>query len=489
MKDKLLRLLNHSIVYGVSQMATKVISFLLLPAYTYWMNPQEYGAVTLYYSFIASAMILYSLGTDVSLLKYYTPEKLPERRKSLFSTVFILAAINSTFLTVIFWIFRTPLSSLVLESNSSSAILTLCFAVIWFDTMLSLPFIILRAENKSLQYGIFRVASAVINLVMNIWLVGFLKMGLKGVLVANIISSSCILIVLLLFLSTKINWKIDKTVISKIYQFGLPNVPILFSVYAFELGARKLLEVYASIEVTGYYGVGAKLGMSFSILAMSFRSAWQPFFLEEGENKDSPELFARVLTYFLLIFTFLFLLITFFIPALMMWNIPILGKPMIEKSYWIGLQILPVILLGQLFNGITANLSTGLFLKSRLHIQAVICIISAMIAIVFNLFFLPKWGMWAAAWSIVIGYGSIAIGEWYYSQKYYPVPFEWFRITKLFVITGVLWYVGMQWTENLFIRFFIILSFPIILWNTGFFFLGERYQIKNKINSLRHKSK
>lgn len=482
MKEKLLRLANHSVIYGISQMGTKVIAFLLLPAYTYWLKPDEYGAVTLYYSFIAAATVIYTLGIDVALLRFYTPETLPEKRNSLFSTVILLASVNSTVLTILFWFLREPISSLVLETHASIEILSLCFAVLWFDTMMALPFIVLRAENKAVQYGLFRILGAILNLFLNWWVVGILQTGLYGVLLSNLISSSFIFFVLMVLLHSKLTLQIDLKTIPMILKFGLPNVPILFSVYAFELGARKILEVYGSLEETGYYGVGAKLGMSFSILSMSFRSAWQPFFLEEGLKPSSAELFARVLTYFLLIVTFLFLVLTFFIPDLMCYPLPLIGKPLIEERYWEGLKILPIILLGHIFNGITANLSTSYFLKNRLHVQALIYIISSIIAVGFNLFFIERFGMWSSAWSIVVGYGLIAIGQWWFSLKSYPIPYEWRRILILFVLMGLLWYVGTQVFGNIFLKIIVLLIFPFMLWITGFFLPSEKRVIRQKIS-------
>ncbi|MCX7835280.1 MAG: oligosaccharide flippase family protein [bacterium] len=489
MKEKLLRLLNHSVVYGVSQMATKIISFLLLPAYTYWLSPEEYGAVTLYYSFIAAASVIYTLGTDVALIRFYTPEKISEQRKSLFSTVLLLALLNSTVLSLILWILKEPLSRLILEKTASYDVLSLCLGVLWFDTMMALPFVVLRAEQRSYLYGILRISGAILNLFLNWWLVGVLSTGLWGVLFSNLLSSSITFFILLCILHTRISYKIDFPVIPRLIKFGLPNILILFSVYSFELGARKILEVYGSLEQTGYYGVGAKLGMTFSILSMSFRSAWQPFFLEEGFKPGSPELFARVMTYFLLIFSFLFLMMTFFVPDFFMKPLPLIGKSLIEERYWKGFSIFPIILLGQMFNGITANLSTGFFLKNRLHVQAMICVISAIIAMTFNLLLIEKWGMWASAWSIVVGYGLIAIGEWWFTQRSYPIPYEWRRILLIFVFMGILWYVGTQLFENIFVKLLVLIAFPVLLWKTGFFLPTELSVIREKVFKIVRKYK
>ncbi len=477
MYQKVKALAGQSIVYGIGQIATRAASFLLLPAYSYWLTVSEYGAVTLYYSFIGVAQVIYIYGLDIALMRYYVPLKEEEARKNLFGTVLTLSIFTSTILSVLLWFFRAPLANVVLEKGGDPLILIYCLAVLWLDTFMALPFVILRAKQRAWQYTSLRLFGVIINLGANWILVGVWKTGLQGVLLANVVSSAVILLPLLLLIRKDIVWRFNGNLLGPILKFGLPNIPNLFFVMVLELSSRKLLEVYSSTEQTGLYGVGAKLGMVFSILAMAFRNAWAPFFLEEGEKKDSPELFARVLTYFLLSFGILFLGLTYFLPPLVTMKLPLLGAPMIDRKFWGGIDIFPVILLGQVFNGIAANLSAGFYLRNRIHVQAYISGIAATLSVLFCIWLIPVYGLWAAAWSIVVGYGCIALGEWIYARKNYPVPYENRRLLQLSVAVAVWWYLGAVVVQSMWLRIPLFILFPVLLWFTGFFYTSEKRRV------------
>ncbi|MDK9700730.1 MAG: oligosaccharide flippase family protein [bacterium] len=389
MFQKIKALAGQSVIYGIGQVATRAASFLLLPAYTYWLPVADYGALTLYYSFIAVAQVIYLYGIDVSLMRYYIPLKEKTQRNELFSTVLVLSFFSSTLISALLWLLRAPLASSILEEGAAPVILLFCLVVLWLDTFSALPFVVLRAKQKAFHYTSLRMLSVLLNLGANFWLVGHLHRGLQGVLEANILSSAITMIPLLWIIRKDISFKFNWKILPPVLKFGLPNIPHLFFVMVLELSSRKFLEYYSSAEQTGLYGVGAKLGMIFSILAMAFRNAWAPFFLEEGEKPDSPNLFARVLTYFLLVFGILFLFLTYYIPPIMKMPIPGFSMPLIEPKYWGGIEIFPIILLGQVFNGVAANLSAGFFLRNRIHIQAYISGVASAASVLFNIWLIP----------------------------------------------------------------------------------------------------
>ncbi len=484
MYHKVKALAGQSLVYGAGQLATKVVGFALTPFYSYWLTVAEFGEFNLYYSFIAVAQVIFIYGLDIALMRYYVPLKEDEARRDLFSTVLILSCFTSTLLAGVFWLIREPMTALVLTRGGDPVVFMYCLAVLWSDTFMALPFVVLRAQQRAWQYTSLRMVGVVLNVIMNWVLVGMMHTGLRGIFIANIASSLLTLIPLLWLIRHDISWKFHRNLLPPILKFGLPNIPNLFFVMVFEISPRKLLEVYSSAEQTGLYSMGAKLGMVFSILAMAFRNAWAPFFLEEGEKPDSPELFARVLTYFLLIFGVLFLGLTYFLPPLVEAKLPGFGAPMIAKKFWVGIEIFPVILLGQVFNGVAANLSAGFYLRNRIYIQAFISGLAATLSFLFCIWLIPSYGLWAAAWSVVVGYGGMALGEWIYARKSYPVPYEGKRLLHVALAVATWWYVGTILTDMVLLRVGLFLLFPLLLWFTGFFLATERHRI---LQQLRRK--
>ncbi|RPH96299.1 polysaccharide biosynthesis protein [candidate division KSB1 bacterium] len=485
MLEQLKNLTRDSIIYGVGHITTRLLTFLLLPYYSYTLLPAEYGELTLYFLFIGVAQAFYFYGLDIAYLRYFTLSKEPEARRGVTGTAVITALVSTTALSLLIILCAKPIGRLVVSNPTqpdlTSLMIVLCSGILFFDTLSTFPFLLLRGTLKPLHFTSVKMLNVAVNIGLNIWFVGSLDLSVLGVLWANLIASAVTLIVLLPVILRQTAFRFDRSLAREMIRFGLPNVPTYLFVMIIELADRKVLEIYRGLEESGLYSAGYKLGMFMAVVTGAFRFAWQPFFLSHAADKDAPKLFARVMTYYLLVTASLFIALSFFVEPLIHFRWPGIGY-IIEPRYWAGLAVFPIILLAHVFDGVYANLMVGVYLKKLTSKLPLVTGVAAAFTVALNIVLIPEYGMMAAAWITLFAFVLEVILLWFAIRKYYHVPYEWIRIVKLFLATALIAGLGLFFRfDALWFRWILLLFFPVLLIVFGFFNERERFYLRKMI--------
>lgn len=485
------RLTGQAVTYGLGHVMTRFVPFLLLPVFTHHLPPGQYGVQTLYYMLIAVMMEVVRLGQDIALLRYYVLEKDSDRRKVIFSTVFWGMLIFSTLLGGMLWFWDEFWGKLFLGAEQPLQewmlyTLHLCAMIVWLDNISAFPLVLMRAENRARLFVFAKLSGAVVQTLLTLLFLVWMGRGIPGIFEANVISAAVTLLICLPTILKRLKPAFSLSIVTACLAFGLPNLPNSLFVVVIELADRKILAALikpaaAGLAEVGLYSAGYKLGLFLSIVAMGFRYAWQPFFLQISERPDAREVYGRVLTYYMTITVYLYLLLTAFIEPLAMWNIPGVGS-LIDPEYWTGLKVFPVVLLAQLFNGAFAVFMVGVYLKKKMHAIPFITGIAAILNLSINFALVPHYGMWASAWATVAAYASMTILLYIYIQRYYPIPWEWKRLAHMALVGGVVYALssisqryGLDW-----IGYVLCISYPLMLLVTGLATPGEKARLRLK---------
>lgn len=434
MFEKLKNLTKDSLIYGVGHIATRVLTFLLLPYYSFRLSPAEYGEVTLYYIFMGVVQTIFLYGMDISYLRYFNLAQDESERRRVTGTTVISSLISSLALTLLIVVIARPLATLLIHipvhPEQVPQLIRICALILFFDTLSTFPFIILRGDRKPLRFIVIKTINVFVNLGLNILFLEYFDMTASGILWANLIAS--IIATLLLWPEVMRYWQrhVDMMRLKEMISFGLPNIPTYLFVMVTELADRKILELYKGLDQAGLYSAGYKLGMFMAVVTSAFRFAWQPFFLAHARDADAPRLFARVMTYYILITGFLFVGLTFFTPPLICHEWPGIGALM-DGAYWAGLSVFPIILLAHIFDGVYANLMPGVYINKLTARLPWVTGAAALLNIVANLLLVPEYGMMAAAWVTLASFVLQALLLFVVVRSSYPVPYEWSRLTKI----------------------------------------------------------
>jgi O-antigen/teichoic acid export membrane protein len=241
-------------------------------------------------------------------------------------------------------------------------------------------------------------------------------------------------------------------------------------------------------DVVGIYSFNYKLGVVMLLVVQMFRMAWTPFALQHARDARAPQLFSRVLTALTLVCATVFLAVSLWLPVLT--RVPAVAH-YVKPAYWSGLAIVPIILLGYVFSGIYAVVTTGLYIERQTGVLPWISGAGAALNLAMCVVAARYWGMVGVAWATPAAYALMAaLGAWR-SQRVFAVPFEWMRLVRIGVIVAILFSIDalgaprLDATLSIAAKLLLLVAFPVILFATRFFRTGELRAMRSLAGRLR----
>lgn len=472
---------KETAIYGISTILSRFLNFLLVPFFTNVFTQAEYGIITNVYAYIAFLNIIYLYGMDSAYLKYASSKELGDERET-FSTAFNSVLITSVIFSLLIIIFKDPLSLLFGVAEHQNSIVVLVCGILFFDSISNIIFARLRLSNRAFRFALLKTLNIIINVSLNVILIYHLKFRSEGVFIANLSASLITFMFLLPDLIKAYHFSINKKLLSGLIKFGLPFVPAGFAAIITQVIDRPILLAITDASTVGVYQANYKLGIFMMLYVSMFQYAWQPFYLKKASEANAKDLFAKVFTYFVMIGSFIFLMLSLFIEDLV--RIKIFGFYLIGKDFWGGIYIVPIILLGYLFNGFYFNFVAGLQIMKKTQYMPLVSGLGAFVNVTANLILIPILGMLGAAYATLFAYLAMAVYQYFLSQRFYKINYEWNKILKLGFISILIfssyYFLKIHFSENLIVMKFILLLI-FILFLVIFKLIDYRWVKKTKI--------
>lgn len=431
---------GQTAVYGVSSIATRVLSFFLTPVYTTAYATGPYGLLTTMYSWSSVLNPVMAFGMETTFFRYVSKYPGKEERvyNNAFTTIFTITLLF-LLLTLSFLGHIAAFIKVGSDSVSDFQRFAVYFiAIVVIDAWCVIPFARLRAEGRPGRYGIIKFITVVVYISLNLifiwgipywmkhhlpgsaWFSSWFVKGWIGyVFLANIFSSSFTLIMLLPQLF-KVRLRVDFTMLGEMLTYGWPvliaNLSYIINENLDKLLLGKLLPQNVSVHEVGIYGACAKISIFLSIFIQAFRLGAEPFFFSHSKNKNAGHTYARIMDYFVITVCVIFVaLIT---------NIEILKYFVHNRSYWVGLPVVPPLVFGYVSLGIYMNLSVWYKLSDQTKYGLYISGIGAILTIVLNVLFIPSYSYMASAWVSLTAYTTMMVLSYIWGQKNYPIPYR-----------------------------------------------------------------
>lgn len=481
MLQSLKRLTRHSALYGLSNVLGRSMAFLLVPVYTHFIPPEEFGYFGLIYSFIALMNVVFIYGMDAAFLRFYLLDE--SKKRETLSTGYLTMISTSIALAGLIALNAEYIGPLIAVSAPLETYVRMAAAVLALDALNVIPFARLRGEGKALQFASLGLLKVMVELGCNYWLVVVEGMGLTGILISNMIGSGLIFLILMPVTLRHISLLWRRSNAAALLKFGLPYIPAGAFIIVIETIGTLMLERLADTATVGIYQATRKMGVGMLIFVNMFRLAWQPFFLETSKQTDAGPIFARVLTYFLVITCGVFLGISFLIDDII--TLQIGEYTFFRETYWEGIYIVPPLLIAYILYGIYVNLTVGVYLEKKTIILPAITGTAALVCILTNLMLIPVYGMYGAVLASAAAYAVMVIGMYLASRRYYPVPYEYGRILKVVLVCGGIYLAGEYMDGGLFMEMGLLALYPVLLLAGRFFNAQETAFVKRRLRLLR----
>ena len=431
MRDYLKNLSKHSAIYSISTVIQRAQGLILLPILTdttYLATRGEYGDYSLIYAFIAFMNVFYLYGIDAAFLRYYFLGK--HNRQDVYRSAIQILAITAIISSIIIFLFSKPISVLLFTDSSYEFFVKISSGILLVDTLCNLPYLILRAEERSGTYTLLRIGRFTLELVLNIVFIVFMKLGVRGILYANLLAAIINLLVLVPFQLSHLKGKYKKDAVRDLISFGIPMIPNGIAYLAVEMSDRYLMLHLLDKDTLGKYSANYKFGTLLLLVVTAFRTAWQPFFLKVAASPEAKKIYAKVMDIFIYITGFLVLIGSLLLEYII--TTPLIsGKSILGSAYWGGVQIIPVILLSYMFYGIYVNLTVGIYIEKKSGLMWIFTGSAAVAKILSNLFLMPAFGIMGAAYATLLAYLIMSVTIFTANQKIYHIDYHYAQIAAL----------------------------------------------------------
>jgi O-antigen/teichoic acid export membrane protein len=475
MFEKIKELSKDTLIYGVSNIVGRLLNFLFIPFFTNVFNPSEYGYVFLIYSYIAIFNIVYIYGLDSAFLKYAASRDLADDKDN-FSTPYLSVLITSILISCLIIFFRNEISVLIKLPSNYSYLIIYASLILFFDSNANIPFLKLRLERKATLFSTLKMMNIFVNLISNFILIFYFKLGIESILISNLLAAFITIIFLFPTIIKNFRLNINFLLLKRLLKFGLPYLPAGLAVMFIQVIDVPILEKLTNVETVGIYKANYKLGIFMMLFVGMFQYAWQPFFLRNYKEQNIKEVFSKVLTYFCLVSSFLLIIISLFIEDVI--RISFWGYHLIGEKYWAGIPIVPIILLGYMFNGLYVVFSAGIYIEEKSIYAPVVTGFGAIINVAANFLLIPKLNIIGAALATLFSYIIMALGYYLVTQKYYKINYEYGRVIKIFIgilLSAVIYYSFLLDRHSVLIwKIIVLLSYIIFIYN----FVLDKEEIK-----------
>lgn len=489
MKEQLKKLTSDSAVYGVSNIVGRFITFLLVPFYTQFLPQGDYGIVTVVYSWIAFLFGVFTFGLEPAYMRYVTGVD-RQRRNRVFASSFLFIAAASVLLFAMLLLVQPQLQTFLQLREEWNSIILLALGMVVLDAVNIVPFAALRMEDRARRFATIKIISILINVGLNIYFIAILQESIVWIFVAGILSSLSSTLLLLPTIASHLRPGLQPRLLRELLRYGLPTMPGAVAIMLIEIIDKPIMLELTNAATVGVYQANYKLGIFMMLVVTVFRYAWQPFYLQLAEKDEARALFARVLTYFVLLGAIIVLMLSLFISDIVRIPIPFTDRHLIHPDYLGGLGIVPIILFSYVWAGIAQILNAGLYIKKKTVFILIATAAGAGVNIVANLLLIPVWGMYGAAAATFIAYFTICVVYAFAGARIYPVRYEYGRLLRIAVallLAALLWYLvpTPEKIGDILWRIAIVLSFPGVLFLTGFFNATELQELRRLLSRMR----
>jgi len=440
-------LAGQTAVYGMGTIIPRLLNYLMVPLYTRVFEQGVYGQITELYAYVAFLIVLLTYGMETAFFRYAQKNDPKIVFSNALSSILLTTAVFLLMVTV----FYHDIASMILYGGNPEYILFIGI-IVGLDAITAVPFAMLRKLNMARKFAWIKLTNVILNIGLNLlFIVVFPKFSsnlsdvlfgpgsglLVWVFVSNIAAS---LLSLLMLWPVLKDFRIvfNGSIIRPMISYALPVLVVGIAGMINEVIDKILLKFLLPDESTamaqlGVYGANYKLGILMTLFIQMFRYASEPFFFAEAEKKNAPELFARIMNYFVIFGLLIFLMVTLFIDVFQLF---------IAKGYREGLGIVTIILMANLFYGVFYSLSIWYKLTNRTRDGAYISIAGALITVVINILFIPLIGYYGAAWGHFVCYLVMMVVSYIWGQKVYPIPYKMRRLLLYFVMAVSIFFVA-----------------------------------------------
>lgn len=424
MLEEIKALIKHTAIYGLGAILAKVVGFLLIPLYTHYLTPADYGVLELLDLTVTVLGMFINMGITASIFRFYYHYDDPRDKAQVVGTalIFIVAASLLTVGTCM--LFAPCLSTVIFGSAGYAHYLRLMLLSFFFSTVGIVPETYLMARQRSALFTAINVGTLLFNVLLNIYAVAILKMGVLGILYVSVLMRFLNNTFTLCLVLRDVSLSVSLNKLREMLSYGLPLVPVSLGMFVLNSADRFFLRHFASLSEVGIYSLGFKFAFMISfLLVQPFNRIWSARMFEIARRPDAREVYARLFTYFCFVLVFAALVMSLFIDEVL--------RLVSAPSFWAASVVVPLLAFSYVVRGSYYFFQVGICLERKTRYLGQTVGLAALLHLLFDYLLIRSFGTMGAALASLLSSALMGAVVLTFSQRFYFINYEFSRLFRM----------------------------------------------------------
>ena len=450
---KLQSLAKETVIYGMSSIVGRFLNYLLVPLYTAKMSVESgnYGVVTNIYAWTALILMILTFGFETTFFRFASKEG-ASLRKTFSMSMQVIGTLCTLFLLAVFIFLPSISSTLGYEKNPE--FVGIMAVVVALDALQAIPFGLLRFQKRPFKFAALKLLNIFTNIALNLFVflllpylqeknpdvMGHFYSPENQALYVFVINLVCTAFISFFFIPELrlLRFTNDTALLRSMLKYSWPLL-LLGIAGILNLNADKIIYTQlvpgkqGEMELS-VYGAAVKVAAIMAMLMQAFRYAYEPFVFGNSNTKNSKELNAKAMKFFIIIALMAFMVVMFYMDIL---------RYIINPEYWEGLKVVPIVMAAEIFMGVYFNLSFWYKLNNETYWGAIFSFIGCAILFAINIIFVPEYGYIACAWGSFAGYFTAMTLSYFVGQRRNATSYDIKGIFTYVILFGLLYTISI----------------------------------------------
>ena len=447
------KLAGQTLWYGLPTIGSRFLGYILNFSLSFIYHAVDTADLTQIYAIVPFLNILFTYGVETSYFRFVQDKD----KNKLYNTLNTSILVSSIVFSLILLLLVQQLADATFMSSHPEYFIWLT-AIIFLDTLATLPFAKLRQEGRPRKYAFIRVMGIVVNVLVVVFFIGICPqlakknpdsswlifynptIGIGYYLIGNLVGSA---VTFLLLWQQWISFRFtfDRALWKEVMKYAYPLIIVGLGGMINEMLSRLVYQHVVTIPAAeakrqlGIFAANYRLAVLITIFIQMFRMAAEPFFFNQSKEQNAKKTYARVMKFFVIACCLMFLMIGLFLD--------VFKKILTIKyaEYGEGIHIVPILAMGSVFLGIYYNLSVWYKLTNKNLYGAAITIAGAVITILLNIWWIPSSGYTGSAWATFTCYAFMMVASYLLGQKHYRIPYAKKKLISYLVLTTLVFFI------------------------------------------------
>ena len=426
---------KHALIYGLGMVLSRAVSFIMLPVYTRYLTPADYGVMALIEMTLDFISIVGGAQLALGVFRFYhKAEREADRHQVVFTSLMLIGLLYGTVSCVVL-VAAGPLSNLLFGSDAQVGVIRIAALNLGASSLLIVPLTFARVRDLSVLLVSANLVKLVLGLSFNILFIVVMGLGVRGIFLASLISNGLVGAALVVWTIRRVGTRPSLKWTGDLLRYGIPLMGMQVATFLATFSDRYFLQALSDESVVGLYSLAYQFG--FLLMMVGFvpiDMVWGPKRFEVAKREGAEELLSQGFVVMNLVLLTTAVGITLYVEDVL--------RIMATPAFYSAADVVPVILVAYVLQAWASVQDIGILVQERTELLTFANLVSAVVAVAGYALLIPPFLQWGAAVATVLAFATRYVLTYRFSQQLWPLRYRWRSVWVL-----VAWAVGVSGTS------------------------------------------